>query len=175
MPSLNSKHAAAEALRARARASLSRDAASAPASAAVVTAPVPSSAPSRRQAAYPTQKPDGSWTLRGVSYARGHDAWAAFQNGPAPTPASKPSPSRRPWREWLIVTRADGRPWDTPTPNLSNLPQWMRKIAAEVAEEIGVAPDEAALFVDVNTDLIRERFLASVARVDVVAELMERN
>jgi hypothetical protein len=49
----------------------------------------------------------------------------------------------------------------------------MRKITGELAVDAGVTQDEGALFVEVNRDLIAERFAVGVLRTDVVQELHE--
>jgi len=49
----------------------------------------------------------------------------------------------------------------------------MKKIAGELAAEVGITVEEATVFVEANRELVADRFANKVARVDVVVELLE--
>jgi hypothetical protein len=77
------------------------------------------------------------------------------------------------WQSWLEVRHADGRPWGEPALNSAKIDRWIQKIAVERAEAGGLTADESAGFVDVNSQLIADRFANGTARSDVVRELHE--
>lgn len=90
--------------------------------------------------------------------------------------ATRPSP--RPWRQWLTVTHADGRPWSPETHALRvemswRLPRWIKKITTELADLLGVTFADAAVITTNNQLRIEAAFLAGTARANVVNSLAE--
>jgi hypothetical protein len=80
----------------------------------------------------------------------------------------------RPWKEWLVVLRTDGSCWGEPArAGYAGIGRWMGKITVELAGVSGMTADEPAMLVEMNWELIAERFSNGTARSDVVKELHE--